>query len=708
MNTIITFLAVLALAAFYAGLPGVRAGTAPLLALCSAAVFCSFAGVFGVLAFGGWAFLALCFGLFAVMVAKQKKAFFVKLASCPFILFFALGLLWLAFLAIRKPMFSRWDEFTLWGIAPKLMRQQGVLYTAADVGWWWQATQTPALMVLGWFVQFFGAPFAEWKVYFAYGLVYLACTCALVSLVPKQPRKALHKSLAAYAPLTLIGLLMPFFFNVFYNTIELNTTYLSAYGDLPAGMLAGAALCVYYACRADATKKTGLLAGVQKQPFTWWQPALVLAALALVKENSFPVALVAAGVMAADTLFFAKEKRVARRIAPALGYFAAAAAPYMAWARYINRIKTETGAPQTNISTAEAALIAARQLFNPNERTEQFMQTTQNLVDRFMGRNVVGGAVAEGTFNISMAGSGAVTCVLILVIFALAIVFAPNARRRGQIGLSCGLLAGGFAAYQFSLLVFYGVLFHARENMEIVDYDRYLGTYLMMWLICGIAFLAASVFNGGEKQVKEPAKTLAEESAEEPAKQPAVPPASDADPNTTAAPLRQTLALAAVVVLAAGMLLRFATLVRPGYSVLDYPENVYNAQKQRQQSADLLLENMPQNARVFFVCQGGGGGEWFEYSYYLLPAILEYSITGGGSFWMQKDPNDETDFGQTLPMVKDYLEDKGCDYIYVYNTDEVFNQNFGTLFEGGLQNRPNTPSLYKLGENGLYHFVVSG
>lgn len=693
MNTLLVFLVLLALAAFYATLPGVRACTVPLLAVCSGMVFCSVAGMAGLLVPGAWAFTAAGLGLGAFAALRHRARLLEKLASPGFLLVAGLGALLLVYFAVRQPLFSEWDEFVLWGTASKLMRQNGALYTTADIGWFWTATQSPGLMVLGWLAQFFGAPFAAWKVYWAYDLLLLSCAAALLGAVPASQPGGGMRRFRLWVPLAVCGLLAPFVFNVFYHTIALNTTYLSAYGDLPAGMLAGAAMAVYFGgaargepLRTSAAAPAGAALARGRALAAWWQPALVLAALGLVKENTLPVALVAAGVMAADTLFFAgKQTPVWRRLAAGLGWFAATLAPFALWKQHVNAVvalNTSPGGGETNISTLQAAGQALGQLLGFAPRSEGFLQVGQNLIARFLGRIVVDGQVAEGSYNVSMLGTGLATLLLLAAVFVLATVLAPARRQRLRIALAGVLLLLGFAGYQFSLLVFYGFIYHARDSFEIVDYGRYLATYFTAWLLPGLVLLVQGAF----------ARPVAANNA---------PRAEATHPaNPTG---RQKLAAAAMLALCVGLCLRFATLVRPGYSVLDWPDSAYAAQHRRQSEADALLAALPPGARLFFVCQGGDGQEWFEYSYYLLPTVLDYSVTGGRSFWPHMA---EDDFGQTLASLQTHLADTGCDYIYVYSSDEVFSQNFGGLFADRLAGWDGTPTLYQKGDDALYRPIL--
>ncbi|MGD9559005.1 MAG: hypothetical protein AB7V55_00170 [Oscillospiraceae bacterium] len=672
LDVILAYLALLGLCVFFSSLPGVKSGLSPLLAVSACMLYFALAGILGVLVVGGWVFYFLCAALLGVALWRRHSMRFFKRLASPGLVFFAgFGLLLLVWLAVRQPVFREWDEFTFWGTAVKLMKLNGELYTTAPAGWWWTSTQAPALPMFSYFAQFFAPAFAAWKVFWAYDLVLLAAASALLGGFKWRHWRVV-------VPLGAVGVLTPFFFNVFYHTTYLNTTYISAYADVPAGMLFGGVLAAFFALRRLGHRAL-------------WQAALPLAALALVKDgNVLAIALVAAGVMLADVLVFGsaqgpalgrvgataaltatqeKRRMWLCRVGAGLGLLVLPVAVNALWSAHTglaNAQNLQMAGEITHLSVPAALVLTVKELLGIAPRSDAFNQTAQNLWDSFLGRMRTGAGIEDGVVRVSMAGTALATCLLIVALFVLAAVLARSARFRRRVLLAGGLLLGGFLCYQFVMLVFYAHLYHAQPGSRpIFDYARYLQSYLVGWFLAGAALLG--------RAAKAPARW-------------ALP------------------ATAGVLALALAMLLRTGAMVRPGYSVLDYPASFDDEFTVRQSQVRQLAEHIEPGARVFYVCQGGDGGEWFRTHYEMLPVILDYSISGGGSLPLPADVRG-WDAGQpTLMELAAYLEEQPCRYILIEHIDEAFIEAYAPLFEQPPVAGMETPALYHRadGAQGLY------
>lgn len=82
-------------------------------------------------------------------------------------------------------------------------------------------------------------------------------------------------------PLAAICWFAPWFLTVYNHTIYLDTTYMTAYGDVPAGLALGGAVALWLALRKTGGPK--------------WAVLPVLALAANIKANTFVLSLVAAG-----------------------------------------------------------------------------------------------------------------------------------------------------------------------------------------------------------------------------------------------------------------------------------------------------------------------------------------------------------------------------------------------------------------------------
>ncbi len=103
-------------------------------------------------------------------------------------------------------------------------------------------------------------------------------------------------------PMAAVLWCVPFFFTNYNHTIYLTTTYMTSYGDVPAGLVFGGAVALWLALRQNRAPK--------------WAVLPVLALAANIKANTFVLSLVAAGLMAVDAWLFAERPR-SKRVLPA-------------------------------------------------------------------------------------------------------------------------------------------------------------------------------------------------------------------------------------------------------------------------------------------------------------------------------------------------------------------------------------------------------
>ena len=83
----------------------------------------------------------------------------------------------IAVFAVRQPLFMEWDEFSFWGIAPKVVKSTGQLYTFQPQGLR-VTSYVPGLVMLDEAFQFLGTSFAPWKVFAAYDILMFAIFAA--------------------------------------------------------------------------------------------------------------------------------------------------------------------------------------------------------------------------------------------------------------------------------------------------------------------------------------------------------------------------------------------------------------------------------------------------------------------------------------------------------------------------------------------------
>lgn len=649
------FAAVLALTVFFVLKGRVPAGFAPLLALCASALFSAVFGMLGILNIGSLAWFVICAGLLAFALVHKKGYRRWRTLLNPALGFFVVASFFVVlYFGLRQPMLSEWDEFSQWGTSVKQMKVYGQMYTTAPAGWWWPVTQVPTLPLLSYLFQFIG-PYAEWRTYTAYALLFIAAIAALFGHIQAKQYKVA-------VPVAIIGLLTPWFFTVYERPYLLNTKgWLSAYGDLPSGMLFGGVLAVYF--------------GLRRQKARLWPVGILLAALALVKENTLVFALVAAGCMAVDLLFFAQKptaeetppKKLALRpytgsytmpgrLWRGGGFLLCAALPYVIWIRYIavlvsRRVATgQTG--ETNISPMQAAVKGFAMLLGIEQPTEQF-----TIVRQTMWKNLI-----NFQNKITMAGNAVVVIAIIAAIYLLAVLLAKDKHWRRRFAVLFVLLAAGFAGYYLMLTFSYGLIMKWEDGINTVSYNRYVYPYLVGWFLAGVACL-------GIAACKERVHGLASGGV---------------------------LALALLMLLRTGMVLPLQN------SAIGYSDYFYQDMRNEQKLADSVLKAIEDtDSRIFFVSTRDIGGEyWFHYHYRMMPAILDYG-NGDGVGNLETAETDAagnsvlTAEGKTVKRymtpqeLADYLTENNCDYLFAETISPWFVDTYAELFADGLSQAQN-------------------
>ena len=662
-DLVLSLSALFGLCAWFTLCTRLHSALSPLVSLSCISIWFTLAGIFDVLVPSGWIGYLLCYGLGVFALAKhwkQKK----NLVSPASLVFWGLAIGFSIYFAIRQPMFSEFDEFSFWGPAAQMTKTTGHLYTIGETGVPWQVTQNPGLIVLGYFVQFFGQ-FAPFKVYLGYDILLFACIAALVGVVG-------FKNYKLAVPVAVIGWCVPWFFTTYARTIFVSKVYMSAYGDIPAGMLAGGVAALWMVLRTE--KNIG----------PRWAIFPVLALLANIKDNTFPVALVIAGLIAADHFLFDYSEQWKQGWYKRFGFsvccMAAPVANYMVWSRYIGVLVQQNaasgGTGETSLSPISAAIYGTKMLLGIQvpetyeQRRELFYNAMADMKDAF----------AHTVF--SMIGSGMVVVALILILFVAALVLAKNSYQRCRVAVWMGLSILGYAAYSYVIALSYGFIFKPFQAESLTDYNRYMYTYYIAWFMIALAVLVWVVQKGRWNW----------------------------------------LGSAGVLALGCLMLLRVNMMVLPQMSVLGFSDATFADQHLMMSRAQAIKEQVQSDSRIFIVSQGDDGTQWFTYSCYLQPNVLDYSGwdqvveadgtkkygAGGGTFGLpEHQPQDETSseamyyHAYTKDEFAQAVHQSGCDYIFVDKLDDGFVQAYGELFTDQLQQA-------LAGETILYHITANG
>jgi len=640
---------------------GVPAALAPLVGIASLVTWLTLAGMAGFLLPGlviGWAGSA-ALGVWALATRRGE---WKKLFSPGSVLFWGLALAFAVYFFIRQPMLTQFDELNLWGPAVKVMAHTGRLYSEVDTGTPWAVTQNPGLPLLAYCFNVIGR-FADWKIYLAYDVLSFAVYAAVLgNLRWRQYQLAV--------PLAAILWCVPFFFTTYNHTIYLNTAYLSAYGDIPAGLVLGGAVAVWLALR-----QRGRAA---------WAVLPVLALAANLKANTFVLSLVAAGLVAVDAWLFPREKpfthNLVRRTAFAAGCFAAPLSLYILWnVRYVGRIVARNaeagGLGETTASLSDIVVNGLKILLGQPvtgffaEREPVFRAAIAAMGHQFWSY--------DG--RLSMIGQGVRVVALILAVFAVAFITACGRRAKLRAGCLAFFSTLCFVGYNLMLALSYGFIFKVEQAGDLTDYNRYIYSYYIGWFVLALACLALSLQPVEERTVTAKAD----------------------GPSASLTIRRPWLGWAGrgvVLALAAAMLLRQNQMVLPQLSVLGFSDSEFTDRKNAQAEAALVTEALEPGDRIFFISQGDDGKHWFSAVFDFYPVAVDYSGTvidgvmngGGGTFGLPELADTVTGTqaryyrAYTAQQLADCVRDNGCTVLYLQKLDETFVESYQELFTDGL------------------------
>ncbi|MDD4850239.1 MAG: hypothetical protein PHO10_06010 [Gemmiger sp.] len=650
---------------------------APLTALSAIVLWLTLCSVVDLLLPGICLLYAACLGLgiWALLPAKAgaakktanglvaaglpgKTGSFRALFTPGAVLFWLLCLAFAIYFYARQPMATGFDELSLWATAAKLTKVDNRLYATATLGTPWAATQNPGLPLLSYFFMFFGE-YADWKIYLAYDALAFAVFAAVLGGVCwRQYRLAV--------PLAAILWCVPYFFTTYNHTIYLNTTYMTAYGDISAGLVLGGAVALWLMLRrAPAAPR--------------WAVLPVLALAANIKANTFVLALVAAGLVAVDGWLFAGgtpfRKGLARRTGFAALCMASPLVIYYLWnVRYVGALVAKNaaagGAGETSLPLSGVVVNGITMLLGGTaapayeERRAQFYQAMADM----------GGQFFTAAGRMSMLGQGILLVVLILGVFALAALLAPSALLRARVLVLGALSLACFGGYNLMLALSYGFIFKPSQAESLTDYNRYIYSYYIGWFLVALACLSLVL------QV------------------------ADANPSANSAKkisaLRPLAGQGAVLLLAVGMLFRLNQLVLPQLSVLGFSDGEFSDRKAQRSRAAYACGYLGAEDRVFYVSQGDTGQNWFAAVFDFYPVIVDYSGTadaekniyagGGGTFGLPNLKPTEEGVPQryyhpyTVPQFAALVAESGCDYIYIDHLDDIFVESYAPLFADDL------------------------
>lgn len=700
----ITFAALAALCLFVGARTSLPSGAAPLAVLCATMLWYSLMGCFDLLFPAGLLWFAAALAAAAALALRRKEIRWKELFGPGMVFFLIAGLVVIGLFALRQPTFMEWDEFTFWGIAPKVVKSTGRLYTL-EPGSMVGVTYVPGLVMLDQAFQFLGAAFVPWKVFAAYDLLYFAVFAAALSMFRRRGWRMA-------VPMAVVLTLLPYLLTVYYRGIYVQPIYMSSYADIPMGLLFGAGLALYFA----AEKKT---------PAVLTAAALAVTAESVAKDMGFALCLVAAALICFDLLFvergevtFARLRGVWAKLCWCALTVLAPLGAFFGWALHMQAAlglsRFDLGGSE-EMGMVEMVATGLVELVSP-QKSEKFAQIADGMYKAFF------------TTKLSMFGSGLTVVLVILALLALAYLCGDRIQK-ARAAWFAALSTLGFAAFYIFNIFTYAYIFKGQEALGLSNYNRYIYPYYIGWMLAALALLGKSLADGRAQRAggrvllwqgalfAAPYALMAAVllplrgawAAQDGASYRLQPLLLAAGLGLTAlllglsaAPLRTApfvpLLLAAFSFFCCA---RVYALVQPQLSVVDYPDGYFAGRNEQIAQVERLKARLGEEERVFYICTGDDGRRWFMSYYDFYPdVLLDYSLGGAGispesrlntvsipRFFTRQQAARFLAEGVTLtPEIWcEYLEASGCTAVYLERVDESFQQAYGALFEGGAE-----------------------
>lgn len=420
--------------------------------------------------------------------------------------------------------------------------------------------------------------------------------------------------------------------------------YTNAYSDMSLGVVFGGVLLCWFA--SD-----------RKGPQEYFTTVLMLMFLTDVKDMGLAMGLVAAGIVSMDIWLRGeypfmkkaeKAMKVLRFLLVPLLLMGAIVLVYRGWLAHFAAV--------TNIA----------ETVRPYE---------YSAVEVFTGKDpyftVILGTMIDFLDELQIICFGRMDTMLFVLtavplVGALAALAAKQPRKALRSAVAGVLLFCGFAAYFVFHAYIYTTVF--PHNYSLTSFDRYISSYVVGWLMAVMGIALSDLNALGAKS------------------------------------LQKAFGCAALAAYIASIF--YFTPVHPDQYLLTssklwgYMQKWDLAAAYEQdylQYGDLLTSD----DRVYFLCQGSDGGEWFVFNYEFLPAYTVPSFGTGNFVGEIGDEPGRYDVVANKENVREYFLQQGVDYFYIMRSDDYFREEFGELFTDRLEAfYDGSTHLYKVYDDG--------
>ena len=353
-----------------------------------------------------------------------------------------------------------------------------------------------------------------------------------------------------------------------------------------------------------------------------------LCMLPFMKDTGLALGLVAAVIVGADVIIGSSRKPLWHRFLGAALMLAAVAACYLIWNAHYAAAVGESRTNYTGIYPYSLTdmlhgedsyfITVLRQMFGEELHTRQL---------------VMFGPMLD----------------MLVVFTALPLLCAALCRRAhgaARVGCAGLLMLAGYAVYYLFLAYAYTAIYNHGDTVELPSFERYLASYTVGWYISIVSICLSDAARWRFSRGRD--------------------------------------AGCAVAALFLAAMFYFSPVHPDQYLLTSYKVTIPMSDERREirNTAQQLLQTLPDGARYYLICQDSDGLEWFELNYEAQPLYLLRQL-GGGDFKGEIDyvGHDST---ATVEDLAQYLVENGAEYIVVLRSNEYFAQNFGTMFDDSL------------------------
>ena len=231
---------------------------------------------------------------------------------------------------------------------------------------------------------------------------------------------------------------------------------------------------------------------------------------------------------------------------------------------------------------------------------------------------------------------------------ALALFF-KNRRTVLRIAAFSVLMPAGYAVYALFQAYTYAAIFQHTADVSLWSFERYMSAYPIGWAIAVVAVFCSDRWEGWR--------------------------------------LRWGRGLTGAAVCCALLFATFYfTPVHPDQYLLTSAKVPVLRDARRAEFAHAAQRyDLPDGTRVYFASQGDDGLLWFYFNYAMQPAYVVKTIETGNFVPMDTEAVGRYDVNVDASRFSHYLRDNEVEYVFVYETDDYFVEEFARLFSDGLQ-----------------------